>query len=102
MIPSWWHRWEERGEFFNQDGRPTEGGEVWPELGQAFEQGVQDYRRRLQMGVFQEEEIRAILHLMRRMLAFQPEERPTIDEVLESEWMVKWMLPDLKSCRDSK
>lgn len=64
------------------------GEEVWPELGQAFERGVQDYRRKLQMGVFGEEETQAILNLIRRMLKFQPEERPTIKEVLESEWMV--------------
>ena len=102
MPRSWWDRWEERGEFFDQDGHPTEGREVWPELGQAFERGVQDYRRKLQMGVFGEEETQAILNLIRRMLTFQPEERPTIEEVLESEWMVKWVLPDLKSCRNSK
>lgn len=88
MPTSWWDRWEERGEFFDQDGRPTEGREVWPELGQAFERGVQDYRRKLQMGVFRGEETRAILNLIRRMLTFQPEERPTTEEVLESEWMV--------------
>lgn len=102
MPTSWWERWEGRGEFFDQDARPTEGREIWPALEQAFERGVQDYRRRLQKGVFGEEETRAILNLIRQMLAFQPKERPTIEEVLESEWMVRWVLPDLKSCRNSK
>ncbi|KAK2758834.1 hypothetical protein FQN54_003526 [Arachnomyces sp. PD_36] len=102
MPTSWWERWEERGEFFNHDGRPTEGREIWPELEQSFEQGVQSYRRKLEMGVFGEEETRAILTLVRQMLAFAPKERPTIEEVLNSAWMTKWVLPDLESCRNSK
>ena len=102
MPTSWYEHWRERGEFFDQDGRPKEGRDVWPKLEQAFEQGIQYYRQRLQMGVFGEEETKAILNLIRWMLAFRPEERPTIEEVLESEWMVKWVLPDLESCRNSK
>lgn len=45
------------------------------------------------MGVFEDEETQAILSLMCWMLTFQPEQRLTIEEVLESEWMVKWVLP---------
>ena len=37
MPRSWWDHWEECGEFFDQDGHPTEGWEVWLELGQVFE-----------------------------------------------------------------
>jgi serine/threonine-protein kinase SRPK3 len=33
---------------------------------------------------------------MRGMLRFRPEERLTIDEVLRSEWMVNWALPQLE------
>lgn len=102
MPTSWYEHWEERREFFDQDGRPKEGRDVWPKLEQAFEQGIQYYRQRLQMEIFGEEETKAILNLIRWMLAFRPEERPTIEEVLESEWMVKWVLPDLESCRNSK
>jgi hypothetical protein len=102
MPTSWWERWEKRGEFFDQDGRPTEGRGVWRELEESFEYGVQHYRRKLEKGVFGEEETRAILNLIRQMLKFQPEERLTIQQVLESEWMVKWVLPDLESCRNSK
>jgi len=55
---------------------------------------VQRYRREQEaMGVFGEEETRAILELMRGMLRFKPEERMTIQEVLRSEWMTKWALP---------
>ena len=48
------------------------------------------------MNEFGSEETAAILCLMRSMLAYQPEESPTIAQVLESEWMVKWVLPDFE------
>ncbi|KAK8121705.1 protein kinase [Apiospora sp. TS-2023a] len=75
--------------------RPTDGDrEAWPPLEEAFEVFVQRYRREQEaMGVFGEEETRAILELMRGMLRFKPEERMTIQEVLQSEWMTKWALP---------
>lgn len=41
-----------------------------------------------------EDEQAAFLDLMRRMLVFRPEERLTADEVLQSEWTVRWRLPD--------
>ncbi|KAH6919189.1 kinase-like domain-containing protein [Coprinopsis sp. MPI-PUGE-AT-0042] len=34
--------------------------------------------------------------LMGQMLVFRPEHRPTCEEVLKSEWMVKWALPELR------
>lgn len=46
------------------------------------------------MKEFDEEEIAAILTLTRRMLVFRPEDRLTAEEVLQSEWMVKWALPE--------
>ena len=100
MPRSWLERWEKRGEFFDDENgrRPKEGREVWPELEDAFQQGVQSYRQKFAIGVFGEEETRAILNLIRQMLAFQPEKRPTIEDVLGSEWMVKWVLPDLERC----
>lgn len=98
MPTCWYARWEARGEFFDQDGRPTER-EVWPELEQAFEKGVQSYRRQREMGEFGVEETRAILNLMRQMLTFQPEGRPTIEEVLNSKWMREWVIPEFQRAR---
>ncbi|OQE18054.1 hypothetical protein PENFLA_c022G10831 [Penicillium flavigenum] len=77
MPPSWWMHWRERGQFFDDDGRPKEGRYVWPGIEEAFEEA-------------------AIIDLMRRMFAFRPEERPIIQEVLQSDWMVKWALPELE------
>ncbi|RAK95376.1 kinase domain-containing protein [Aspergillus ibericus CBS 121593] len=94
MPGSWFSQWEERGDFFEDDGRPVEGQEIWPAMEQAFEEGVRKYRQKKRMADFDDEETAAILALMRRMLKFRPEERLTIDEVMQSEWMVKWALPE--------
>ncbi|KAH6919344.1 kinase domain-containing protein [Coprinopsis sp. MPI-PUGE-AT-0042] len=95
LPQAWWDAWEERPRFFDDRGLPTERG-VWPPLDQHFEEAVQKLRREDGMGEFGKDEKVAILDLMRRMLTFRPEDRPTAEEVLDSEWMVKWALPDLR------
>lgn len=78
--------------------RPRGDQEAWPPLEQAFEDFVQkDRRERETAGFFGEDETSAILELMRGMLRFKPEERWTCEEVLGSEWMVKWALPEWNS-----
>ena len=81
--------------------RPTRERDIWPTLEEKFEESVQEARREMETygeeaGVFGQEEKHAILDLMRGMLRFRPEERLTADQVLESEWMVRWALPELK------
>ena len=46
-----------------------------------------------------EEEKAAFLDMIRSMLSFQPEERATIQGVLNSEWMKKWALPSFEKYR---
>ncbi|XP_044717144.1 kinase [Hirsutella rhossiliensis] len=96
MPAAWWEGWEAKYTFFDENGHPKQGTYPWPPLAEAFEDGVQKYRRKFQAGIFDQEETSAILDLVRRMLAFEPEKRPTAEEVLESEWMVKWAQPDFK------
>lgn len=99
---SWRKQWERSGEEEKHaevaiPRKPTYERETWPNLENAFEEFVQKYRRkRAAAGTFEEEETRAILELMRGMLRLRPEERLTVDEVLGSEWMVKWALPQLE------
>lgn len=100
-LPSeWWEAWEQRSQFFSSSSDqktkvPRKGRYVWSPLEEAFEEGVQKYRRQSQkVKEFDEEEMAAILKLMRRVLAFRPEDRFTAEEVLQSEWMVKWALPE--------
>ncbi|KKK24204.1 hypothetical protein P175DRAFT_0508759 [Aspergillus ochraceoroseus IBT 24754] len=95
MPLDWWQRWEGRPEYFDEYGCPIESYREnrWPSLEESFEIGVQKWRRKLGDGI-EEDEKAAFLDLIRRMLSFRPEERPTAEEVLKSEWMVKWALPD--------
>jgi serine/threonine protein kinase len=95
MPSEWWQRWEGRARFFDENGYPWESymRNKWPPLEGSFEIGVQKWRRKMG-GEIEEEETAAFLDLMRRMLSFRPEERPTAGEVLTSDWMVKWALPD--------
>ncbi|KAG5914910.1 hypothetical protein E4U53_004572, partial [Claviceps sorghi] len=108
-FPSTWReQWERPGtdeedydtQQFQIPRRPTAANRyVWPPLEQTFENCVQLWRRKQQErcgGAFDDEETRAILDLIRGMLRFRPEERLAIDEVLRSEWMVKWALPALE------
>ena len=46
------------------------------------------------MPVIEPEESEAIFSLLRSMLSFRPDDRPTAKQVSESEWMVKWALPE--------
>lgn len=99
---SWRKHWERLGEGKSDSNtaipsRPTDIRETWPKLEDAFEEFVQKYRRKQEaMGIFDEREKRAIIELMRGMLKFRPEDRLTIDEVLKSDWMVEWALPQLE------
>jgi serine/threonine protein kinase len=93
---SWWESWEERDVFFDGNGNPKKGRDVWPPINEAFEEGVQKYRRMDKIGEFDREEASAILELVCRMLAFRPGDRPPAEEVLDSEWMVRWALPDFQ------
>ena len=100
MPPEWWEAWEQRSNFFtlssDQKVRiPREDRYVWPPLDETFEEGVQKYRRQSQkVKEFDEDEMEAILELMRRMFVFRPDDRLTAEEVLQSKWMVKWALPE--------
>ncbi|KAB8263099.1 kinase domain-containing protein [Aspergillus pseudonomiae] len=102
ILPSsWWMHWPERSQFFDNNGLPKEDRHVWPGIELAFEDSVQKYRRKIGCE-FGREEATAIIDLMRRMLVFRPEEQPTVEDILQSEWMVKWALPELKRSSQTK
>lgn len=46
-------------------------------------------------GVLDTQERAAFLGLMRRMLVFHPQDRISAKEVLESEWVMDWVMPDV-------
>jgi serine/threonine-protein kinase SRPK3 len=96
MPKPWFDSWKERSKFFDDQGNSKEKRDlVRGSLEEEFELCVQKHREDSNMTKFDWDEAAAFLNLMRRMLAFRPEERPTAKEVLESEWMVQWALPEL-------
>lgn len=46
------------------------------------------------MTPFDASERDAIVDMLRPMLSSRPENRPTTTQVLKSEWMVRWALPE--------
>ncbi len=66
-----------------------------------FEYSIQEPRRKHGMAEVDEEEKVALFGLLKSMLAFKPEDRPSAQQVLESEWMSKWAMPDLDRARSS-
>ncbi|KAM3518263.1 hypothetical protein NHJ13051_008322 [Beauveria bassiana] len=57
------------------------------------------FRRQDGMGVFCDEESAALLDLFKRMLAYRPEQRLTVQQILESEWMCTWARRDYEQSR---
>ena len=52
------------------------------------------------MAEMDDEEKQAFLELMRSMLKFQPEDRVSAQQVLESRWMQNWAKPAFESMED--
>lgn len=95
----WWSQWEDRHDYFDQDGNSI-GKNTGPSLDKAFDDWVQVYRQKLKAGVFSEEEKTAFLQLLRRMLSYDSLQRPTVAQVLESDWVVKWAVSDFDNSCD--
>jgi serine/threonine protein kinase len=72
-----------------------------PPINPLFEERVQQ-RRWGEGKPFEEAETVAILDLMKGMLRLGPNERWTVGQVLESEWMKNWALPALNGAVVSK
>ncbi|KOC15951.1 hypothetical protein AFLA70_169g002291 [Aspergillus flavus AF70] len=67
-----------------------------------FKNTVQQARIEARMPSFKSDEQDALLSMLHSMLCFQPEHRPSAQQVLESEWMVKWALPEYEKIRNSQ
>lgn len=94
LPPDWWSRWESRGKWFDEQGERRDGQSRRP-WEERFEYSVQEPRRDCGMEGVSEQEKVALIALLRPMMAYDPKERPTAKEILESEWMNKWALQDL-------
>ncbi|GLA95468.1 hypothetical protein AtubIFM57143_002478 [Aspergillus tubingensis] len=75
---------------------PASSTQAWEDR---FEKHMQRSRIREGMPPFQTRERDAFISMLRSMLRFRPEDRPSAQHVLESEWMVKWALPEYEKIR---
>ncbi len=92
----WWQQWAQRHQFFDERGNATPRKDVEPALGESFDECIQKYRKMRNIGVFCEAEKEAFLKMLRPLLSFEPQKRPTAVEVLQSEWIVKWAMPEFE------
>jgi serine/threonine protein kinase len=98
----WWERWEGRSEFFDESGNWKCDDEPPRSLIDRFEGWIQKPREEAGMEIMGSEEKEAFLGLLRSMLKYLPDERISADEVLESEWMRRWALPELGSIQEPR
>ncbi|CEO58553.1 Putative Complex: human SRPK2 bound unphosphorylated (Precursor) [Penicillium brasilianum] len=89
LPPEWWRKWEARRHKFSEDGKPI-NREYFRSWDDRFEDSVQQPRQDSGMPMFDTRERDAIFDMLRPMLSFRPENRPTTKQILESEWMVDW------------
>ncbi|KAJ4408414.1 hypothetical protein N0V82_009713 [Gnomoniopsis sp. IMI 355080] len=95
LPEDWWVRWDGRSQYFDSQGDLLDHTSQRWSLEVRFEDSIQLPRRESGMETVGDEEKVALLGMLRAMLAFVPEERPTAASLLDCEWMVKWALPDL-------
>lgn len=102
LPDEWWDVWD--GEFrrnlFTEDGvvrydRRDHFINCVPGLEGRLELLVQEPRREEEMEEFPDEEKAALLEMLRGMLAYKPADRIDAEDVLCTEWMLRWGLPAL-------
>jgi serine/threonine protein kinase len=98
LPPEWWQNWEARRLKFTEDAKPLKRNyfRSWEDR---FEDSVHQPRRDSGIPSFDAREKEAFFDMLRPMLSFRPENRPTTKQILESEWMVKWALPEYGKIR---
>ena len=94
LPPEWWHQWEFRRKWFADNGTPLDQREDAYSLEDRFENSAQRPRRREGMIPFEQDEKDALLAMLRSMMRYKPQDRITAAEVLETEWMIKWAIPE--------
>lgn len=98
LPPEWWARWENRSKYFTEDGQLLRNRRV-ASLDAEFDSAIQNGRKELGQEMVSVDEKGAFMTMIRPMLEYRPEKRCTVNEVLQSEWMTKWAMPDFKRMR---
>ncbi|KAJ5963344.1 uncharacterized protein N7479_003220 [Penicillium vulpinum] len=98
LPPEWWYKWEGRHSRFTEDGKPINRA-PYRSWEFRFEQDIQEPRQREGMPRIEPAERDAIFKMLKSMLKFRPEDRPSAKQILECEWMVNWALPEYEKIR---
>ncbi|KAI1774789.1 kinase domain protein [Hypoxylon cercidicola] len=98
LPDSWWHKWERRSNYFTEAGAPLADRHV-PSWEGRFEKYTQKTREDDGFAKISLEEKEALFAMIRPMLTFKPEDRCTAAQVLESEWMTQWALPEYQKIK---
>lgn len=93
MPDEWWETWEGNSKWFIGNGKPKEGREVWT-FDQRFEDAIQAPRKGGGTEVMSREERDALYDMVRGMLVFRPGDRLDANQVLRTDWMRKWAIPE--------
>lgn len=95
LPPEVWDTWEGSLEWFNEYGERIDGQlqRLWEER---FEYSTQAPRRKKGLEEVGEKEKRALFVMLKGMLVYYPQLRPTAGALLDSEWMRKWGIPELQ------
>ncbi|OAA37002.1 Protein kinase domain containing protein [Metarhizium rileyi] len=94
----WWDKWENRKEFFKPNGSWIHNLQrIYTPIFRPLHQRMWDMGRGMTPETCEWDvkggEMQALEKLLRRMLAFEPSERPTAEQLMRSEYMVKWAIP---------
>lgn len=90
----WWDRWEKKEDFFLQDGS-------WDtNTHRAHAPWFRPLSERLGLmgraGEFSPDEMASLEKMLRAMLTYEPDQRDIAKDVVESEWMRRWGLLELR------
>lgn len=98
----WWAKWGRKNEIrrrrFDLEGKTTHP-EEFPDMETRFEEVAQQARRTRGMEAMEDEEKKAFLAMLRSMLVYLPQGRATAKQVLKSNWMVRWAIPEYDKIR---
>lgn len=103
----WWTKWNSRMKHFNEDGTILvrngthfkNGKTAWS-LERAYD-WFNAFSRKSTQDLPDDNERKAFLKMIKNMLVYNPNDRATIDHVLESEWIQKWALPEKERMQHS-
>ncbi|EEQ35638.1 putative non-specific serine/threonine protein kinase [Microsporum canis] len=105
----WWSKWEERSNWFDEDGRKNVKEYLRQWYGnstrnwiQRFTEYIHNPRERKRFDTFSAEEENAFCDMIKSMLVLEPSKRATIEDIVGCEWMRKWGLPEVQRMQDAK